>query len=467
MCPAPPPFPIVEPPLPRDTLMSPPIRPIPLPDPPLPPQFPTPPTEVSRPPGVPYGTGPDGQPKSEAQLLAEFKAALNLANANGDLSTLDAVDNFRQTLTPELQREYDAQLEALRNDPRIEFQYEPGVEPNPALEDMTLRGMVAATFGNPGIMDSTIAEAVRNNDTYNGGPEGDGHMVLRFYDGPALTDDGSEAAGWAMYGAGHIRMDANYTISALSKGDSVPQHEFSHFMQGYSQREGQDSIFPGDFPYEAEMLSALASTDFVERGGETWPDLQNRFRQYPETLAAEHPEIYRMMAEYAGYDPLTRQSSPPVRLDGTGDVQSASTTLQQYFSQVGGGDDYITVGELQRMLDNPNFDLPTEVRAAAAFLLSSPTARFVVDTASNGNADVDGRISLGDLQAVDNLVDSREYAYFLLDTASGVGGRDGYISRNDVMAALSDPGIPPEIRGQIQDILQDNPQLHLGFGVRY
>src|SRR5690606_3895019 len=137
-----------------------------------PPVIPTVPTEVSRPPGVPYGTDADGQPKPEAQLLAEFKLALAATNANGDLSTLDAVDNFRQTLTPELQREYDAQLEALRNDPRIEFQYEPGVEPNPnpALEDRTLRGMVAATFGNPEIMDSTIAEAVRNNDSYNGGP---------------------------------------------------------------------------------------------------------------------------------------------------------------------------------------------------------------------------------------------------------------------------------------------------------
>lgn len=453
--------------------MPPPIGPIPLP-PPLPPRpIPLPPGADSRPPGVPYGTGPDGQPKPEQQLQAEFEATLASVNASGDLSTLDAVDNFRQTLTPELQRQYDAQLETLRNDPRIEFQYEPGVEPSPnaALEDMTLRGMVAATFGNPDIMESTITEAVSNNDQYNGGPDGDGHLVLRFYDGPARTDDGSEAAGWAMYGAGHIRMDANYTMSALSKGDSVPQHEFSHLMQGYNQREGQDSLFPGDFPYEDEMLSALASTDFVERGGETWPDLQNRFRQYPETLAREHPEIYRMMAEYAGYDPLTRQSSPPVRLDGTGDIQSASATLRQYFEQVGGGDDFITVDELQGMLDNPNFDLPVEVRAAAAFLLSSPAARYVVDTAASGKDSVDGRIGLGDLQAVDGLVDSGEYAYVLLDTAAGKGSRDGYISRNDFMAALSDPGIPPEIREQIVEILGDNPQVHLppvfGGGIRY
>ena len=448
--------------------MSPPVvapqsPPIPLPGPG--PQTPVLPD--SRPPSTPYGTDESGQPKSEQQLLQEFTATLEAANANGDLSQLDGVDNFRQTLTPELQREYDAQLQALRNDPRIQFQYEPGVQPNPnrALEDMTLRGMVAATFGDPGSMEQTIAEAVRNNDGYNGGSEGDGHLVFRFYDGPARTDDGREAAGWAMYGAGHIRMDANYTIQALSKGDSVPQHEFSHFMQGYNRPEGSDSIFPADFPYEKEMLSALASTDFVERGGETWPDLQNRFRQYPERLAQEHPEIYRMMAEYAGYDPLTRQRSAPVRLDGTGDIKSATDTLRQYFGQVGGGDGFITRDELQGVLDDPDFNLPSDVRAAAAYLLSSPTAFNLAETASNGGADADGRIGRGDLQSVDGLADSREYAYLLLDTAAGRGGRDHYISRDDVVAALNDPGIPAGIRAQIQQIVADNPQVLLPPGL--
>lgn len=455
--------------------MSPPVR---IPEaPPIPvPSAPGPRSEASdsRPPGTPYGTQANGEPKSEQQLLEEFNAALEAANSNNDLSHLDGVDNFRQTLTPELQRQYDAQLQALRNDPRIQFQYEPGVQPSPnrALEDMTLRGMVAATFGNPDIMDSTIAEAVRNNDTYNGGSEGDGHLVFRFYDGPAKTDDGSEAAGWAMYGAGHIRMDANYTVQALSKGDSVPQHEFSHFMQGYNKPEDRDSLFPGDFPYEREMLSALASTDFIERGGETWPDLQNRFRQYPERLAQEHPDIYQMMAEYAGYDPLTQTSGTPVRLDGTGDIKSASATLEQYFRQVGGGDEFITMDELQLMLDNPNFDLPSDVRAAAAYMLSSLASRSVVDTASNGNGEVDGRISLDDLRAVSGLADSRDYAYYLLDTASGDGSRDHYISRGDFDAALNDPGIPAGIRAQIEDILRENPQVSLpplfgGGGIRY
>ncbi|MCL1635735.1 hypothetical protein M2650_13985 [Luteimonas sp. SX5] len=455
--------------------MSPPVlipQAPPIPIPPSP--GPRPEASDSRPPGTPYGTEANGEPKSEQQLLEEFNAALDAANDNNDLSQLDSVDNFRQTLTPELQREYDAQLQALRNDPRIQFEYEPGVQPNPnrALEDMTLRGMVAATFGNPEIMNRTIDEAVRNNDDYNGGSEGDGHLVFRFYDGPAKTDDGSEAAGWAMYGAGHIRMDAGYTVRALSKGDSVPQHEFSHFMQGYNKPEDGDSLFPGDFPYEREMLSALASTDFVERGGETWPDLQNRFRQYPERLAQEHPDIYRMMAEYAGYDPLAQTSSAPVRLDGTGDIKSASATLEQYFRQISGGDEFITTDELRLMLDNPNFDLPSDVRAAAAYMLSSPASRAVADTASNGEGEVDGRISLEDLRAVGSLADSRDYAYYLLDTASGNGSRDRYISLDDFKSALDDPGIPHGIRAQIEDILSDNGQVFLppifgGGGIRY
>lgn len=442
---------------------------------PLPARHDTPPADLpdSRRAGEPYGMDENGVPKDEAQLLREFQATLDEANASGDLSLLDGVDNFRQTLTPELQVEYDAQLAALRNDLRIEFQYQPGVEPNPnpALEDMTLRGMVAATFGDPGTLEATIAEAVGNNDAYNGGPEGDGNLVFRFYDGPALTDDNAAAAGWAVYGAGHIRMDANYMVQALSKGDSVPQHEFSHFMEGYNKPAGSPEVFPADFPYEQQMLEALESTDFVKRGGETWPDLQNRFRQYPEQLAQDHPGIYQMMVEYSGYNPLTQASSPPVRLDGTGDVASAATTLDAYFAQVSGGSDYLTAESLQQLLDSPDFSLPADVRAAAAYLLSSPTARHVVDTASNGDVGVDGFISQSDLQATAALASSPDYAYLLLDTAAGNGGRDGFISRDDVLSALSDPGIAPEIRDQIAQMVQDNPQLVLprvlGGGIRY
>lgn len=440
---------------------------------PLPPPRDTRPADLpdSRRPGEPYGTDENGFPKDEARLLREFQATLAQASATGDLSLLDGVDNFRQTLTPELQAEYDAQLAALRNDPRIEFEYQPGVEPNPdpALEDMTLRGILAATFGNPELMDRVIDGAVAANDDYNGGPEGDGHMVIRFYDGNAVTDDGDEALGWAMSGAGHIRINANYMVEALSKGDSVPQHEFSHFMNYYGQ-PGSIGTFPAGFPFEQQMLSELEAAGF-EVNGETWPDLQNRFRQYPERLAQEHPGIYRMMVEYAGYDPLTQASSPPVRLDGTGDVASAAATLDRYFAQVSGGDDYVTAEDLRQLLDSPDFSLPADVRAAAAYLLSSPTARHLVDTASNCDVGVDGFISQSDLQATAGLASSSDYAYLLLDTAAGKDGRDGFISREDVAAALSDPGVSPEIREQIERIVADNPQLALprilGGGIHY
>ncbi|PZO62256.1 MAG: hypothetical protein DI635_12345 [Pseudoxanthomonas suwonensis] len=401
-------------------------------------------------------------------LKAEFNAALESANAGSDMAVLDTVDNFRQTLTPELQTQYDAQLQQLRDDPRIQFAYQPGVQPspNPALEDMTLRGMLAASFGNEAKMNATIDAAVAANDAYNGGASGDGHLVFRFYDGPALTDEGKEAAGWAVYGAGEIRMDTDYTIGALSKGDSVPQHEFSHFFQGYNQPQGH---YPAGFPFEDAMNQALdAAPDgaFADRGGETWPDLQNKFKQYPEKLQEEYPDIYRMMVEYSGYDPIARQSVPPVRLDGTGDVQTATQALAQHFSHVSGDGTFITQQDLENLLSDPDPSIPGEVRAAAAFLLSSPTSRYVVDTASNGNAPVDGNISLSDLQSAVGIAESNDYLHALLDTADGKGGRDRYISGNDIRAALSDPGIPAEQRDQLQQLVASNPMILLS-GMSY
>jgi hypothetical protein len=429
------------------------------------PRIPRAPTDTSRPPGVPYGADVNGMPKPEAQLLDEFRRALDAANSSGDMSTLNAVDNFRQTLTPELQAEYDKRLAALRSDPRIRIVYKDGAQPNPALEDMTLRGMVAATFGNPAIMNKTIDKAVAANDTANGGPQGDGHLTFEFYPGLAPNSEGKLAWGWAMYGEGTIRMDASYTASALSKGDSVPQHEFSHFMQGYNPPEGSSSIFPGDFPFEEAMLRELADAGFGKPGGETWPDLQNRFRQYPEKLAAEHPAIYRMMVEYAGYDPLTQSSSAAVRLDGSGNIGDALTTLRMYFGSISSDGRLVTEDDLRALLANPDASLPSDVRAAAAYLLSSPTARYLLDTGA-GRGNVNGAISRSDIAAAQDIVNSRDYAYAVLDTASGRGGRDHYISAGDIKAALADPGLSPEVRSEIGAILIRNP-FALFTGIRY
>jgi pilus assembly protein Flp/PilA len=73
-------------------------------------------------------TGPRPEPPTPTR--DQVLAAVETANASGDLHALDSVDRFRQRLTPELQAEYDALLEQLRNDDRIELTYQPGVTAN-------------------------------------------------------------------------------------------------------------------------------------------------------------------------------------------------------------------------------------------------------------------------------------------------------------------------------------------------
>ncbi|MCB9650989.1 MAG: hypothetical protein H6730_31030 [Deltaproteobacteria bacterium] len=418
---------------------------------------------TSRAPGEPF----------QALTTDELNKVVAYADATGDMSRLDEVDNFRQTLTPELQAEYDQQLEALRNDPRIEFQYEDGLPQSAAMEDLALRGTLAATFGNPDLLDRTL------DDSANA----DGKVPFIFHDGPVPIDAyypgaeaGSTAAGLALPDGG-IAIDDGFMRGATARGDNPFVHEFSHLTQRVPQ-PGQEAEsgqrFPGDFPYTDGVEEAFNEpgfqdylvdrffggnrptddagnpVDLVHQGAETWPTLQNLFHQYPEELQQNSPEIYRSMSEYFGYDPLTQTSSAPVQLNGTGSVAQATEALRTNFGDLPTEDGKISTDTLERLLADNDPSIPQDVRAAAAFLLSSPVSRNALDVGA-GKGKVDGIISLEDLEGMDEALAGGGNLYDLLgDTAAGRGGRDDHVSEDDLRALLEDPGVPPEVRLQAQ-----------------
>lgn len=412
---------------------------------------------TSRPPGEPFAPYTRGGVDA---LVADV-------DETGDLSRLDEIDNFRQTLTPELQAEYDEQLEALRNDPRIEFEYREDVEESPAMEDLALRGTLAATFGNPRLLDATLEKALGE----------EGRVPFIMFAGPVpisefhpSVDPADKAAGLALPDGG-IAIDTNFFRDAVGKGGNPFVHEFAHLAQRTFPENQSDAVserFPGDFPYSASVAEAYESDEFqefiVDRffGGnapedddgnpvvangnrETWPTLANLFRQYPEELAENSPEIYRALSEYHGYDPLTQTSLTPVQTNGTGSVEGATDALLENFDALPTTDGRLTVGDLEAILADPDPALPSDVRAAAAFLLSSPVSRHALDVGAGRN-NVDGRISRDDLVGIQEQLANGTSLYELLaDTAAGRGGRDGYISQDDVDALQTDPGVPADV----------------------
>ena len=383
----------------------------------------------SRPPGTPF----------KSRTREQIDGLLAKVDESGDLSRLNAIDNFRQTLTPELQAEYDRQLEALRSDPRIVFQYEGGVERSAAMEDLALRGMVAATFGDPSLLDRTLDTASSES--------GQVPIVFKPGEGGAVANaDGS------------IEMQEDFFRNVLAQGDNAFLHEFSHLsmrVQESGDEPDLDQRFPADFPYEEAVLREFESDQFQEflgerfgvdtgegtalDGAETFPTLQNLFRQSPEELSEASPEIYRAFTEYYGYDPLTQTSSNPVQLNGAGDLEDTAQTTLDHFDQITDGDTF-SRGDLEALLSDPDPAVPQEVRAAAAFLLSSDVSHHFLDVGA-GRGDVDGDISRDDLTTALADIRSGSYEDLLLDTAAGRGGRDGNISEDDIEAAESDPGV--------------------------
>lgn len=431
-----------------------------------------------------------GEPFAE-RTRAEIDRLLAKVDKSGELTALNTIDNFRQTLPPELQAEYDRQLEALRNDPRIEFEYRDGAIPSAAEEDLALRGILAATFGNPQLLESTLETALGE----------DGRVAIYVYpDSFKLTDfrEGkpTEVPGYATPDGG-IAISQDFFRDIIGQGDNPFVHEFAHLTARSETGDPATENYPEDFPFPEGVQAELESPEFqqflidrfnggntpvddagnpttLHTGGEGWPTLLNLYRQFPEELQAASPEIYRSMVEYFGYDPLTRESGPAVQLNGSGSLDQALTPLTENYDQIAGDDGRITVGDLEAALVDPAYD--QETHAAIAYLLSSRTAYSAVDVGAD-RGDLDGEISLMDLldaealreeaggysgptSGIEGEIDSREEAervleryQVLADTAAGRGGRDGHVSDADLRALISDPGVPPELRAAAQYLL--------------
>jgi hypothetical protein len=403
---------------------------------------------------------PAGAPFSPVtpERMAELEAKVD---ASGDPRLLDQVDNFRQTLTPELQKEYDRQLEALRQDPRIDFRYVDGATQSTTHEDLALRGLLASTFGNPSALEGLLARG-----SAAGQP-----MPVIFSDGPVKLGQyhpghEGEALGLALPEPGGVAMDVRGLMSLTAEGDNPFVHEFAHLAQR-SPAEHLLGVsggrFPGDFPFTDKLDAAFRVPEFqdflvrrffggqapvdasgkpispVHGGIETWPTLVNLYRQYPEQLRRESPKIHRAMSEYFGYDPIARTQTPPVQLNGTGRLDAAAAALLGHFDRLGLQTPELREADLRRLLTQSGPELPAEVRAAAALLLSSPVSRRALDVAA-GIGEVDGVIGRRDLEALARrLANGERLTAIIADTAAGKGRPDGRVSPEDLLAVAADP----------------------------
>ncbi|MGI5864503.1 MAG: hypothetical protein ACOX6T_20970 [Myxococcales bacterium] len=177
---------------------------------------------------------------------------------------------------------------------------------------------------------------------------------------------------------------------------------------------------------------------------------------------------------------------------------------------VGGKDGFIGKNDLEAAMRNPN--LPKEIRDACRFLLNNPSAWNQLDVGA-GIGKCDGIIGRCDVDAVwaklaeqappaesadpstggtnagggvgetggtgsapssewsqkfSDAVNVLKDNFDLLDTAAGIGGKDGFIGKNDLLAALRNPNLPKELKDACRFLLT-NPaawnQLDVGAGI--
>ncbi|MGC4122490.1 MAG: hypothetical protein QM765_49515 [Myxococcales bacterium] len=222
-----------------------------------------------------------------------------------------------------------------------------------------------------------------------------------------------------------------------------------------------------------------------------------------------------------GYSDSTQQSStaaPATSKSPTYDEKwtSALNTVNKYYdlldtaAGVGGKDGLIGRCDLEAALQNPS--LPAELKQACAFMLANPAAFNQLEV-SAGIGKVDGLIGKCDIEAAlkvgansgkpvggspssaspgsvndgqpvtgqpasnqprtydekwASALDNVNKYYDLLDTAAGVGGKDGLIGRCDLEAALRNPSLPAELK-QACAFLLANPaafnQLEVSAGI--
>lgn len=146
-------------------------------------------------------------------------------------------------------------------------------------------------------------------------------------------------------------------------------------------------------------------------------------------------------------------------------LSSATDTLLNNYDRVSSADtsflndaSRITKSDLEAVLANPDPSIPQEVRDAAQFLLDSEVSQRYLDVA-DGSGGFDGKISREDLQAAAGEIGSGNYYNQLLDTAAGQRSswwnpfsatRDGNIGDADIQAALTDPGVPDDVKDTLR-----------------
>lgn len=249
-------------------------------------------------------------------------------NSSGDQTWLVQLDNFRSRLRPTQQRQYDALVEQLGNDSRIQFDYRAGAQNDPALQGLALRGIAAANFNHPQLLQYVIAQSVKE----------DGKLNIFIYPKEIPWRDFYDGMDGSLQGAlatpkNDIAVDQVDFYGFLESGDNAFIHEFAHLQQRVNLDGSQGMArLPGDFPYAAQFAREFSHPQMQKfligyfLGGtppkeeealgnaESWPTVQNLFHQDPEALKSASPRIYQQLRSYFGIDPLTGQPSQPVRL---------------------------------------------------------------------------------------------------------------------------------------------------------
>ncbi|MFN8607424.1 MAG: hypothetical protein U0931_07825 [Vulcanimicrobiota bacterium] len=303
-------------------------------------------------------------PKSPGQPAVDQVVAA--VRRDGDLKQLNQLDNFRSRLDPLGQAEYDRELAKLSSDERVNFAYKDGARPDPALEGLALRGITAANYKNPKLLNQVLAQSVK----------ADGKFTIDVYPEAVPLDNYNKE--WKGTSAGlatpknDVAIDQKDFYTFLAGGDNALVHEFAHLQQRVGRDGGvQDGRVPGEFPFPNEFAKAFSEQNFqnflVKRfnpnkaddgsvlgGAESWPTVQNLFRQDPQALKQASPELYRQMQAYtgldlAGFKASQRLTTPPV----VGAQNAHLTNTQEQFQEALKGKAQWFEGDIRPEINHP------------------------------------------------------------------------------------------------------------------
>jgi hypothetical protein len=245
------------------------------------------------------GTAKPAQAPSRASQVGNALAA---ADATQDPVQMNRGDFFRSSLKPKERQAYDEALAQLREDPRIEFQFEGGAKDSTGLRELALRGMLAASFGQPEDLRAAIRTAANAS--------ADGRFDISIL--------GSDPRADAVATANGLEVGQQYLRDSAARGNNPFVYTFSQHLQGLSN-DPAGRPEAGDFPpdmseehaaaFEAAFDSPpvqklLGSTGLPNQfGPDAFPTIQGLFRQQPLALKSVSPDLYDVMTEWSGLDP--------------------------------------------------------------------------------------------------------------------------------------------------------------------